>query len=69
MQLCCCQTKVPTSFQRERGERLLSGRPGLEDFPHHSCATAPDFHRFRLEAFPSGEQGTQEALIQLSIRF
>lgn len=63
----CCQTKVPTSFLRERGEHLLGGRPGLEEIPLYSCATAPDFHRFRLKALPSGVQGTQQALIQLSL--
>ena len=34
---------------------------------HHSCATAPDFHRFRLRACPSGDVGTLMAFIQLSI--
>ena len=64
MLVCCCQTKVPTSFLRERGEHLLGGRPGSE-FPPYSCATAPDLHRFRLKALPSGVRGTQRALIQL----
>ncbi len=54
----CCQSKVPTSFLRERGEHLLGGRPGLEGIPPYSCATAPDLHRFRLQALPSGVKGT-----------
>lgn len=48
---------VPTSFPRECVGTDRGGRPDLL-LRAYSCGTAPDLHRLRLWAFPSGRLGT-----------
>ena len=54
MPFCCCQRKVPTSFQRERGEHLRGGRPGLEGFLLTVARQHRTYTGFAFEPFHPG---------------
>lgn len=59
---------VLTSFVRGCEERATSGRPGLPTQRlDHSCATAPDSHRFRHPSAPRGAENLWANIQLLSI--
>lgn len=56
---------MPVPFLRSAREwdSDHGGRPGFLATPDYSCGTAPDLHRLRLWARPSGVTGTVIAIV------